>query len=273
MGDSGKKTIIVTGASSGIGREIALQLALPNRLIWLIGRDEERLNKIADEVRNRGAEAKPIILDLYDLEAVDRFLEEQFTPEVRVDWVYLGAAITAFGEVQNMRQEDWDSLYRVNLLSPIQFACHFYRGMVERKCGNIVFISSLAAYAGYPTATAYATMKAGLLGLQRSLFYEGLEHGVSISHISLGYVKTGIYRSAIYRNTTYERTMELIGQLGFKVISPAEAANGIIRGVNRGKSDFALPFYATATKWVAPRFPKAISLLHKRIIKIFHKLQ
>ncbi|MEP2777358.1 MAG: SDR family NAD(P)-dependent oxidoreductase [Luteolibacter sp.] len=266
-GDSGKR-IVVTGASSGIGREIAVQLAAPGNEIWLIGRDRQRLGEVAAEVESRGGVAKVAVLDLSDLDAVDVFLEG-FPAEFQVDEVYLAAAITAFGEFQHMRHEDWNLIYRTNLLSAVQLTQHFYCGMVERGGGKIILVSSLASYAGYPTATAYATMKAGLLGMFRSLQYEGEAHGVSIHHASPGYVGTGIYKAAIYRNTTYEATMDSIKKLGFSLLSAEKAAKTIIRGVARGRRDFAFPYYASAMKWIAPRFPCVITLVHARMMGIF----
>lgn len=272
MEDGREETIVVTGVSSGIGREIAIQLAEPGRILWLLGRDEQRLEDVAAKVRSKGAVAEKVKIDLADLKAVDVFLENTFPSGSDVDWVYLGAAITAFGEVQDMTGEDWDKLYRTNLLSPVQMARHFYVNMIERKRGNIILISSLAAYAGYPTATAYATMKAGLLGLYRSLCYEGKGHGVSIFHASLGYVGTGIYKSAIYRKTSYEKTMKSIDRLGFRILPASEAASKIISNVKRGKSEFAIPGYAAAMKWVAPRMPFVITAVHRRIMKIYRQL-
>lgn len=273
MEEGTTETILITGASSGIGREIAIQLAEPGRMIWLLGRDEARLEKVSAEVNARGAKTETVKIDLCDIEAVDFFLADTFPSGSKVDYVYLGAAITAFGEVQNMTSEDWEKIYYTNLLSPVQMAKHFYSNMVERKQGNIILISSLAAYVGYPTATAYATMKAGLLGLYRSLWYEGRTHGVSVFHASLGYVGTEIYKSAIYRNTTYEKTMESIDRLGFGILSASDAASRIISNVNRGKQEFAVPGYAAMMRWIAPRMPIVITSVHNRIMNIYRQLE
>lgn len=273
MRSNSHETFVVTGASSGIGRELAIQLSAPGRIIWLIGRDRQRLAQVADEVRLKGGVPEVAQLDLGDLDAVGQFLETNFPSGSRVDWVYLGAAITAFGEVRDTLIEDWRRIYLINLLSQIQMTTHFYGNMVSVKHGHIVLISSLAAYAGYPTATAYATMKAGLLGLYRSLVHEGKAHGVSVYLASLGYVGTGIYRSAIYRKTSYEDTMESIDRLGFGILSAEEAARRIIGGVNKGRREFAIPAYAAVMKWAAPRFPALIGLIHNKIMKQFKRLQ
>lgn len=271
MPDSAEKTIVVTGASSGIGRELALQLAAPGCEMWLLGRNEERLSWVAEMVRAKGAVPHVVMLDLSDVETAGRFLDETFPPDKRVDEVYLGAAITLFGEVRDTLFEDWDKIYRTNLLSPIQWTRHFYSGMVGKKAGRIVIISSLAAYAGYPTATAYATMKAGLLGLFRSLWYEGQTHGVEVHLASPGYVDTDIYRSASFRKTSYEKIMGQIDEMGFTAISAEKCASLIIDAVRRGKKEFAFPAYASVMKWVSPRMPFLIGIVHSKMIKGFRK--
>jgi short-subunit dehydrogenase len=265
------KTIVVTGASSGIGREIAIQLAAPTVELWLVGRNGDRLNEVATRVRNKGAVAHIVEMDLADQDVPQRFLDENFPSGKPVDEVYLAAAITQFGEVKDTLVHDWQLIYQTNLLSPVQWILHFYRNMVTRKSGRIVIISSLAAYTGYPTATAYATMKAGLLGLYRSLLHEGKPHNVDVCIASPGYVDTNIYKSAIFRRTSYEKTMSQIKSMGFKVLLPEEAAGIILRRVRSGKREFALPSYASLMKWVSPRFPLLVQLVHNRIVKSFRQ--
>ena len=269
-GDGGKR-VVVTGASSGIGREIAIQLAAPGGEIWLIGRDVERLNEVAELVQSKGATPHVVSLDLQDLDGSGRYLNENFPVGTVVDEVYLAAAVTQFGEVCDTLPEDWDQIYQTTLMSPVQWAHHFYSGMVSRRAGRIVLISSLAAYTGYPSAVAYATMKAGLLGLFRSLLYEGESHGVSFHIASPGYVDTRIYERALYRKTSFERTMQQIKSLGLPVISAEDSARRILKGVKRGKTEFAVPGYASLMKWIAPRMPFLVDLLHARVIQRFRQ--
>ncbi len=269
MPEPAVEVVVITGASSGIGREIALQLAAPGRTLWLIGRDQKRLDEVAALALAKGADSRIMRLDLADEEASKQFLAGNFPVGSKVDAVYLAAAVTQFGEVRDTLAEDWQRIYQTNLISPIQWIHHFYGNMITAKSGRLVIVSSLAAYAGYPTATAYATMKAGLLGLFRSLWYEGKSHGVSIHLAAPGYVDTGIYKSAVFRNTSYENTMSQIKAMGFRILSAGEAARVILRSVGRGKSEFAFPAYASAMKWTAPRIPSIVDVLHRRIVKSF----
>ncbi len=263
------RTIIITGASSGIGRELAIRSAAPGVLLWLVARNAGDLGDVAALVRQRGGEARVAAMDLADLETSASFLTENFPAGSGVDEVHLAAAVTGFGEVRDMLPEDWDLIYRTNLLSPVQWTVHFYKNMVEARGGKIVLVSSLAAYAGYPTAVAYATAKAGLLGLYRSLVHEGRAWGVGVFIASPGYVDTPIYRKAVFRKTTFEKTMRDIRSLGFGILSSSEAAETILRKVGAGKTEFAFPAYASLMKWIAPRFPFFIGLIHRRMIRGF----
>ncbi len=266
------ESIVITGASSGIGRELALQMAAPGMEIWLIGRAAWRLEEVAELVRQKGALARTVQIDLRDLDEAARFLEETFPAERRVDVVYLAAAVTMFGEVKDVRHEDWNRIYTTNFLSPVQWMLHFYKQMVARRAGRIILISSMSAYTGYPTATAYAAMKAGLLGLFRSLSPEGETHNVALHLVSPGYIDTGIYRSAIYRGTSYERTMDQIKGLGFPILPVEKAARIILRSVRRGKREFSFPSYARLIIWWAPRVPFFIALIHSGIVRRFRKV-
>jgi short-subunit dehydrogenase len=244
-------------------------MASPGVELWLIGRDLARLERVASLVAEKGGIPQVAVLDLSEMETSARFLAENFPPGKRVDQVYLVAAVTLFGEVKDTFPSDWENAYRTNLLSPVQWVLHFYEQMVAAKSGRIVLVSSLAAYAGYPTATAYATMKAGLLGLYRSLVHEGKFHQVDVHIASPGYVDTEIYKRAVYRNTSYERVMAQIQMLGFRILSAEESASIILHKVAKGRMQFALPFYASAFTWVAPRFPFVIDHIHARILKTF----
>lgn len=271
MHAAAEETIVITGASSGIGREIALRLSAPGRRIWMIGRDQERLEEVAAQSRSMGATVTTAALDLTDLDSAARFLDGTFPEEVRVDQVFLAAAVTQFGEVKDTQREDWNRIYLTNLLSPIQWMRHFYAGMVKRRAGRIVLISSLAAYTGYPTATAYATAKAGLLGLYRSMWHEGRAHGVAFHIASPGYVDTRIYQSAVFRGTTYEKIMAQTKRMGFPMLSAPDAAARILRAIEKGRSEFSLPAYATVLRWLSYRLPFLIAHIHTKVIKQFRE--
>lgn len=271
MSEAAAKEILVTGASSGIGMELARQLAGPGKRLWLVARNLDRLNALADEIRALGGAAEVRPLDLSDIEGCSTFLE-QFTREVRLDELYLAAAVSIFGEVKDVQPEDWDQIYRTDLLSYAQWVQTIYEEMAKVRRGRIVMVSSLAGYSGYPTSVPYATMKAGLLGLFRTMRHEAPGNGVSMHLVSPGYVRTGIYRSAIYRRSNFDNTLKQIDEMGFKMIESSEAAATILKGIAQGKEEIVFPGYAKLLAWVAPRFPWLVRGIHARMVKRFREL-
>lgn len=265
------KEILVTGASSGIGLELARQLAAPGRRLWLVARSGDKLEQLAGELRSKGAQAEVVVLDLADIDRSAAFLES-FLNEIQLDEVYLSAAVSIFGEVKDILAEDWDLIYRTDLLSYVQWVQACYTQMVARKQGRLVIVSSLAGYSGYPTSVPYAAMKAGLLGLYRTLRYEAPAHGVGVHLVSPGYVRTPIYETAIYRRSNYDNTMKQIGEMGFPMIEPAAAATAILKGVAAGKGQIVFPFYARLLSWVGPRFPGVVRGIHAKMVKRFREL-
>jgi short-subunit dehydrogenase len=271
MAAGGQRVIVVTGASSGIGRALAGRLAHPGVKLWLIGRCTERLAEVVATVRERGAEACPAVIDLRESGAAADFLEGTLAREERLDEVYLVAALSLFGEVKDLWLEDWRAIYQTNLLAVAQWMTALYPRLVAQGSGRLVIVSSLAAYAGYPTSVPYATMKSGLLGMFRSLTHEAGRHGVQVHLVSPGYVETGIYRSAIYRKTDCESVLRQVRALGFRMIAAERAAELTLHGIARGRREIVFPGYARALVWVGTHFPWVLRRLHRRVMKSFLK--
>jgi short-subunit dehydrogenase len=273
MASNPTRGIVVTGAGSGIGRELTIQTAAPGVEQWLVGRREQRLKETAAAARERGAKTHVVVFDLAEVDAAARLLEERFGSDgARVDDVFLCAAVSLFGEVQDVKTADWRHLHLVNLLSPIQWSTHFHDRMRQQDGGGrVVIVGSLAGHAGYPTATPYATMKAGLVGYFKSVQHEGASDGVAFHLVAPGYVGTEIYDTAIYRNCTRETILGAIEKTGFKMLPAERAAELILAGVRRGRPLITYPGYSTILTWLAPRAPWLIDLIHRRVIAEFRK--
>lgn len=265
------KEIVVTGASSGIGYELALQLAAPGRRIHLVARSEEKLDALAVQIRTAGAEAVVLPLDLSEIEEAGVALE-RLLADVKVDELYLAAAVSIFGEVKDIQAEDWDRIYRTDLLSVAQWTQMVYSQMASRRSGRIVTIGSLSSYAGYPTSVPYAAMKAGLLGLYKTLRYECKQVGVKVHFVAPGYVDTPIFDTAIYRRSNSQATRQQINEMGFGMLSPKESARLILLGVAAEKGEIVFPGYAKLLSWLAPRFPWLLNPIHNRMVKRFREL-
>jgi short-subunit dehydrogenase len=269
MAAGGQRVIVITGASSGIGRALALRLAAPGVRLWLVARSGERLEEVAAAVRGQGGEARPVRLDLRDGAAAAAFLDGELAGEERLDEFYLVAAVSLFGEVKDLLMEDWRAIYETNLLSPVQWIAALYPRLVRQGGGRLVVFASLAAYAGYPTSVPYVTMKGGLLGMFRSLTHEARAGGVDLHLVSPGFVDTGIYRSAIYRKTDCDTTLRQVRRMGFRMIPADRAAELTLRAIARGRREIVFPGYARAMAWASRRIPWLQRVVHRMWMENF----
>ena len=220
--------IVISGASSGIGRALALEYAEPGITLGLFGRNECRLRQTAKEVEARGATARIARVDVRDRIAMREFLLD-FDASAPVDALFASAGITlvtpASGEVEDL--EAAASLFEVNLIGTMNMLAPIAPRMRARRAGRIALFSSLAALAPPPDSASYAASKAAILafGLATRALYK--PDGVKVSVICPGFVDTPMTGSY----TSWKPLMT----------SPESAARRIRRGIDRGNAIVAFP--------------------------------
>jgi 2-dehydro-3-deoxy-D-gluconate 5-dehydrogenase len=176
----GGKTALVTGASRGIGRAIALALGQAGANLILSGRDERALTAIPGQ--NRVA-----VLDMSDLTAV-REAARQFPP---VDILVNNAGTISRAPVLDIGTDDWRAVLTVNLDAIFEFTRPLARGMAARGAGKIVNVASVLAFQGGVNVAAYAASKHALVGLTRAMSNELAGKGVNVNAVAPGYCETG----------------------------------------------------------------------------------
>ena len=177
---------LVTGASRGIGRAIALRLAEDGYDIS-VGYAQNRAGAqdVARRVRSAGRRASVLEGDLANVETPRELVESTVAELGPVQVLVANAGIAAAPVgVSAIASEDWDRMLAVNLRAPFLLAQQVFPGMCERGLGRIVFISSVAAYTGGLIGAHYAASKAGLHGLAHSLAREGAAHGVTVNTVA-----------------------------------------------------------------------------------------
>ena len=260
------KTVVITGASSGIGRALAVDLAEPGTTLCLLARRREKLDELSQEIESKGAKAVVVVIDLTVEGGLAEFLQDQLKRTPVIDEVYHCAACSSFGEVQHFSAEDWAELYKINLLAVADAIAVFYPQLCQQKHGKLILVSSLAGYTGYPTSAPYEAMKEGIIGLFRSLKHETSYYGVKLHLVVPGFVKTRIFQKAMYREYTESAAMKSIKGLGLPMISPHKAAKAIRRGVEKGKETVMFPFYARLFVFMAQRLPFTLWPFHKKLL-------
>jgi len=189
MFDLTGKRALVTGASGGIGREIARALAGAGAAVALSGTRVAALEEVAGEI---GGDAKVLPCNLSDLAAVDKLVPEAEAALGGLDILVNNAGMTRDGLFMRMKDEDWDAVLLVNLTAVFRLTRAALRGMMRQRYGRIINISSLTGVAGNPGQGNYAASKAGLIGMGKSLAQEVASRGITVNAIAPGFVASAM---------------------------------------------------------------------------------
>jgi len=190
------KTAIVTGATAGIGREIALQFARHGANIVLIGTNEERAEQVLRELETirlfPEQKFTKVLVNVADKKAVDKVVEELISEFGKVDILVNNAGITRDGLLMKMTEEDWDVVIDTNLKSVFNFCQALVRPMLKAKAGKIINISSVVGLMGNAGQANYAASKAGMIGFTKALAQEVATRGISVNCIAPGFIQTAM---------------------------------------------------------------------------------
>jgi NAD(P)-dependent dehydrogenase (short-subunit alcohol dehydrogenase family) len=185
-----RRPAVVTGASSGLGRAIAVALGAAGHPVALGARRRGRLEEAVEEIRTAGGEAVALPLDLHDGASVERFAKEAEAVQGPTEVLVSCAGDVQPGDVVDMPPEDFLRQLEVNLLGPQRLLHHLVAGMVERRRGDVVLVSSESADSPWPHIAGYVTAKSGLEGLARAAAMELEGTGVRVGVIRPGRAAT-----------------------------------------------------------------------------------
>lgn len=184
------KRALITGGGKGIGRALALALAQEGVDIALLGRNAGPLEAVAKEVSSFGVKVAFATADVSDITAVNAAIA-QVTKELgEPDILLNNAGIAAFGGFMDLEPAQWEEIIRVNLLGVYYVTRAVLPGMIARKTGDIINISSTAGQRGAPLTSAYSASKFGLLGLTESLMLEVRKHNIRVSALTPSTIAT-----------------------------------------------------------------------------------
>lgn len=189
MFDLSGKCALVTGASGGIGGEIAKVLHGAGATVGLSGTREAPLQELAAEL---GERAHVLPCNLSDLEAVDALPKQAIAAMGAVDILVNNAGITRDNLFMRMSDDEWNSVLAVNLTASMKLCKGVMRGMMKARWGRIVNISSIVGATGNPGQANYAASKAGMIGMGKSLAYEVASRGITVNAIAPGFIATAM---------------------------------------------------------------------------------
>lgn len=187
MFDLSGKTALVTGATGGIGAEIAKTLHAQGAHVVLSGTREAVLAELAGQLGERvSVEAA----NLSDAESVDGLVGRAEKATGQLDILVANAGITRDGLLMRMKDEDWEQVLKVNLESYFRLSRAAMRGMMKRRFGRIIGITSVVGVMGNPGQTNYAASKAGMIGFSKSLAQEVASRGITVNCVAPGFIES-----------------------------------------------------------------------------------
>lgn len=191
MSEPPPRSILITGASSGIGRALARLYAAPGVRLAISGRNSERLQAVAAECRERGAEVSAECVDVADMAAMNAWIARQDAARA-LDLVIANAGISTNGGGGGEDASRTRNVFAVNLAGVLNTVLPVIAPMRQRGRGQIAVISSIAGYRGFPMAPAYSASKAAVKAWGEGLRGWLADDGVGVSVVCPGYVRTNM---------------------------------------------------------------------------------
>jgi len=211
------KTALVTGASQGIGEAIARRLAGQGARVVLAARNEEKLVHLAAEITAAGGSAHVLVLDMTQPETFGERLKGLPGDFAAVDVLVNNAGITADNLLARMSLDDWERVLRTNLTGAFALTKEVIRGMMKKRWGRVISVSSVVGMMGNAGQANYAAAKAGLIGFSKSLARELGSRSITVNVVAPGYVQT-----AMTEKLPEAAREELTGSIALKRLGTAD---------------------------------------------------
>jgi len=183
------KKVLVTGASGGIGKAIAVELSSNGADLCLTGRNKSELESLQKLI---GGNCQIIISDLSKSEGIDELANSAQEKMGQIDILINNAGITRDNLFMRMSEEDWNEVINVNLNSIFKLTKHLIKGMIKRRYGRIINITSVIGVAGGAGQSNYSASKAGIIAMSKSLAQEVGSRSVTVNSIAPGFIETNM---------------------------------------------------------------------------------
>jgi 3-oxoacyl-[acyl-carrier protein] reductase len=184
------KVALVTGASRGLGKAIAIALAAEGASIAAVARSEEALKETLEAIRASGGVAEPYAADVSDEASVEAVVEKITMRFQHIDVLVNNAGVTRDGLLMRMKSEDWDAVLDTNLKGAFHLTKPVGRLMVKQRTGRIINISSVIGLMGNAGQANYAASKAGLIGFTKSVAREFASRNITCNVVCPGFIET-----------------------------------------------------------------------------------
>lgn len=221
MFDLSGKTALVTGASGGLGSAIASALHAQGASVVLSGTRVEALEAVAADLGDR---TFVVPANLGDAESLDALAKQAEDATGQLDILVNNAGLTRDNLAMRLKDEDWETVLNVNLTAAFRLSRAVLRGMMKRRWGRIIGITSIVGVTGNPGQANYAASKAGMIGMSKSLAQEVASRGITVNCLAPGFIETAM--TDALGEQQHEKLLTAIpaGRMG----TPADIAAGVV---------------------------------------------
>ena len=203
-GPDQQTTVLITGATDGLGRAAALLLAQRGYRVFAAGRSEEKRSQLDIIARERKWSLETLPMDVCDEASVSTGVAQVLAKAGTIDVLINNAGLAYVATVEDMRMKDWRSQFETNFFGVIRVTQAILPHMRERRKGRIVMISSVSGLVTPPTQGAYSATKHAMEGMSNALRHELYPFGIATVLIEPGYIVTGIQQAAMELAKPYE---------------------------------------------------------------------
>lgn len=249
------KTVIITGAATGVGKGLCKELAARGAIVYVTARSIEKCQPVADEINGSGhtAYAQPLNVDnAEEFKTVINHIREKHG---KLDVLFNNAAIVFVGEYYDMDEEDINKLVHTNLTSVLTGTLYAYRLMREQGFGTIVNITSMGGFLPATSMVAYSATKHALVGLTQSLAAEARDFGISVKAMALGLVESEMLKNARVKHGSGTAVLETVPM---KPMPTTKAVKILVDGMRKKKMLIFVPGYAKFYHYFNRWFPRLV---------------
>lgn len=228
------KIALVTGASRGIGREIALALAKEGAFVAVnYNGSKEKADEVINEIASFGGNAKAYQCNVSDFEEAAVLISEIVKEQGRIDILVNNAGITKDNLLMKMKEEEFDQVIQINLKGTFNCMKHISRQMLKQKAGKIINISSVSGVLGNAGQANYSASKAGVIGLTKSAARELASRGITVNAIAPGFINTDM--TQVLSDMVKEQA---VGQIPLKRFGEVEDISNVVCFLASDKANY-----------------------------------
>ena len=258
--DFSGKTFWITGASSGMGKAVAVALSKFDTRIIISGRDIESLQITAGEIENNGSRARIEVMDMQDEASIIRTAKKVLADKEKIAGLYHFAGISQRSLLIETPLENTRKIMEINFFGIVALTNVVLRSMIKNGEGQIAAASSLVGKFGFPYRSAYASSKHALHGYFETLLAENYDKGIRISMLMGGRIQTNISKFSLDKDGNEYGKMDA-GQA--KGISPEKAAQQILKGLEKDKLEIPVG----GNELIMLKLKRFFPAIHSRLIR------